>query len=939
MKKTFIGVLFAAILIFSSFSIPSYLLPTDILNTIPSFSKNFYIRPNNSLISDPLFQFEPWRKYAKERIGKGEFPLWNNLNSKGTPFFANPQTAVLFPLNFIYYLFPIKSSLFLIHILKLFLIGLFAFFYLRSLRCTFFVSLLGGIITSFLGFSIVWLQWPHTNVFLFFPLLLFLTEKIRQKNADYRWYLLIGVCYFLAILGGHPETLFHIVIIHTMYTIYRLWGNVKNIVLVFLNIFLGFLLGSIQLIPFIEYLLNSYSFAQRTSEEFYLPLVGFLVNILPFLFGAPHLQFYKPLYASNFQEMIGGYVSFPILIGAIAGIVYFKKIRNIRFWLLLVIIIEMIVYRIWPVWYITMLPLINIAANHRLIGFAGFGIIVISCLFLEFLLKYKKPTIFEKKMFYKLVSIFFFASIIIYFLFLKVVQYIVLPKKISLFSSFLLGDIFFIGISTLISLLLIALIRKNAHAYLKFLLLFFIVTQSIVVFWNYNTFSREYYPQNQFTRKLQLLPAGTVLEVGNPSLPPNLNMMYDLEQSQYYDALETSEYKKQFNTSFPIKNQWGNVENINRETVTKFGINYIISDFDVNLRREKIQNARTKILPALTAQNPIQVSFVSNSNSILKQVRILTANFNRLNTCVLIIKLIGETQQQTIDTTSIPCKDVKDNMYQSITFKNSKLKKGDRYIFSVNSKDATAGNSIALWGNNEEEPYIELLFKTNSKNIYPLLYQGKNLSIWEVPDVSDIEYNGAYKIINNSPENITLELTSKNGQSLKLKRTYFPGWIARIDGKEVVMNNTRPFMSIFIPKGHHMLEIVYRPLSLVTGIVVSFTTFLFIFLFVLRKEMKDMHGRYEKVWKGFAQKINKSMSWKDHVIIFFFAISFSLVSFYFITYLVPIHFKLPETSAINWLTVNDYPKQKDYFYFYTGFSYVLIASIIIWFLWIWRKIK
>src|SRR3954447_55326 len=46
---------------------------------------------------DAFVYFYPLRSYIAETLGQGRLPLWNPYLFAGTPYLANPQTAVLYP--------------------------------------------------------------------------------------------------------------------------------------------------------------------------------------------------------------------------------------------------------------------------------------------------------------------------------------------------------------------------------------------------------------------------------------------------------------------------------------------------------------------------------------------------------------------------------------------------------------------------------------------------------------------------------------------------------------------------------------------------------------------------------------------------------------------------------------------------------------------------
>jgi hypothetical protein len=55
---------------------------------------------------DLVSYFIPSRFFWVESLKQGSFPLWNPYQFSGHPFFANPQQAVLYPLNGLFFLLP-----------------------------------------------------------------------------------------------------------------------------------------------------------------------------------------------------------------------------------------------------------------------------------------------------------------------------------------------------------------------------------------------------------------------------------------------------------------------------------------------------------------------------------------------------------------------------------------------------------------------------------------------------------------------------------------------------------------------------------------------------------------------------------------------------------------------------------------------------------------
>ena len=68
----------------------------------------------------PLMQFYPWHTLANRALASGQWPLWTDWLGNGAPLLANHQTALFYPPNLLFRLFPVEYalgySLSLIHI-------------------------------------------------------------------------------------------------------------------------------------------------------------------------------------------------------------------------------------------------------------------------------------------------------------------------------------------------------------------------------------------------------------------------------------------------------------------------------------------------------------------------------------------------------------------------------------------------------------------------------------------------------------------------------------------------------------------------------------------------------------------------------------------------------------------------------------------------------
>ena len=76
--------------------------------------------------------FIPPRFFWVESIKRADFPLWNPYQFSGHPFFANPQHAILYPLNSLFLFLPFDVAFNAIIVLHFFLGGLFTYLFLKD---------------------------------------------------------------------------------------------------------------------------------------------------------------------------------------------------------------------------------------------------------------------------------------------------------------------------------------------------------------------------------------------------------------------------------------------------------------------------------------------------------------------------------------------------------------------------------------------------------------------------------------------------------------------------------------------------------------------------------------------------------------------------------------------------------------------------------------
>lgn len=277
--------------------------------------------------------FIPPRFFWVESIKNLDFPLWNPFQFSGHPFFANPQHAILYPLNALFFLLPFDLAFNAIIVLHFFLGGFFTYLFLKDLKVNSTGSLISGLIFMLSGYllsvhsllscllSVVWTP----LIMMFF----------RRAIATPGWKneLFAAILITVSFLGGGIEIVygnFFILLLMILFPsslfppegegqIRGQWAGALLRARSFLIICTGFLLlSAIQLIPFLELFTHSirskgvsyqeatvWSLAPKDILLFFLPdAYGYFLDMKRYWVSQCWL---KTLYTGSLPFILGSF--------------------------------------------------------------------------------------------------------------------------------------------------------------------------------------------------------------------------------------------------------------------------------------------------------------------------------------------------------------------------------------------------------------------------------------------------------------------------------------------------------------------------------------------------------------------------------------------------------------------------------------------------------
>jgi len=210
---------------------------------------------------DVFVYFYPLRAYLAQGLAEGRLPLWNPHLFLGSPFLANPQTAVFYPGTLLFGLLPVPRAYVANLLAHLFLAAASLYAFARwSLRLGRLGSVLGASAFAFSGF--MGGQSGHINqlsVAAWLPALaLALDVALSGERRTREWALAaLFAGLLLQLLAGHPQEVYMTLAVLVTVAAWRRWADgpaalARGLGVLALASGLAFGAAAIQLVPTLE---------------------------------------------------------------------------------------------------------------------------------------------------------------------------------------------------------------------------------------------------------------------------------------------------------------------------------------------------------------------------------------------------------------------------------------------------------------------------------------------------------------------------------------------------------------------------------------------------------------------------------------------------------------------------------------------------------------
>ncbi len=242
---------------------------------------------------DFLDQFYAFGVYEAAELFQGRLPLWNPYAYGGSPFLADVQSAIFYPLSLLTVgLSGISggfspAGLEIEALLHFFLASFFTYLFVRRLVGSRVGALVSAIVFAYGGYltSYPVQQLAILEVNIWLPLVLLLVD-LAVATGRRRYTVLAGLSLGVSLLAGHPQSSMYLLYLSAIYLLARArWaGRPLSASAADLGLFLvvGIGLAAVQLVPSAEYMwLSTRSQAAYSEMASGLQFFDLLQLLLP----------------------------------------------------------------------------------------------------------------------------------------------------------------------------------------------------------------------------------------------------------------------------------------------------------------------------------------------------------------------------------------------------------------------------------------------------------------------------------------------------------------------------------------------------------------------------------------------------------------------------------------------------------------------------------
>lgn len=729
--------------------------------------------PNKAQYFDAIRQIYPWKTVSINLMRDGQFPLWNPYNFSGHPLLANFQSAVFYPLNFIYFIFPQIFAWSILVILQPFLAGIFTYLYCRKIGIGRIGSVFSSITYSYSLYMSVFLEYNTIgHVIAWLPLLLFSIENYLEKYSI-KNILLFMFALASSFFAGHLQIFGFIIVFIILYLILRLNAlnykrskKIKKAILFTFLIIISFGIFSIQLLPTLELIslsargAQSYSFLIDNLLLQFHQLIGF---VSPDFFGNPATRNYLLSDSYPGNALYIGLIPF---VFSILSVFIYKKNYHVKFYLVSFLILLFLLTRspVTELIYRLNIPFFSTGSPTNAIFILSFCLSILSGFGIEYFFNKNSKRAY-----------FFFPIFIGIFILIWLITTIFNFPSSS--RNFIYSTSLFIFFTTLV--VLSGIFKKK----LIFAYIFIIITvfDLFYFFQKFNPFISQdlVFPETEVFSFLRKSAGETrVWGYGNAAVEANFHSQYSLFSPDGYDPLYPGNYGE-----------------------------FVLSSKDGKINKEFNNQTRSDAV--------IAGGFGETD---------LPTNINRLKILdVLNVRYILDKEDNKSSEKTFPA-----DRFTLVFEKNGwKVFENKKALLR-----ASLFSSYEIY--KDEKEFEKLFFDKSFNSLKTVLLEEGVLNFKKVKTMGNKTNIGISKIVSYEPNKITINVDANIQNILFLSESYYPGWKAYIDGKETkIYKANYSFRAVKMPAGHHQVIFLYSPQSFYLGAKISIISLILVGFFIV----------------------------------------------------------------------------------------------------------
>ncbi len=331
---------------------------------------------------DSVRQVIPFKYLAIEQWKKGVVPLWNTTQFSGTPLAADFLTGAFFVGNILFWIWEFAKAWAMLGMLQIFSMVFFVYIFLRSCKLSTLASFMGSITWGIGGFAagffyinsalhtLAWSTLAMTGIN-------YMNKTSRKSVA------LTALGIGIAGTAAHLQLWIYMVAVIGLYAAYKKVSLRRCV----LGIGLGIMITGVQLIPSIEFIMNSHraSNFDGVVENITSPLHHLLYFWFPNYYGNPGNWNYfgGPSYYHEYSFYIG-------VVGLMLAIVgMWSKQKDKFFWMGVVGIGLIMATNNWltDLIFENQIPFVSTITPTRAYALVDLGLAVLSAIGIDAIIK------------------------------------------------------------------------------------------------------------------------------------------------------------------------------------------------------------------------------------------------------------------------------------------------------------------------------------------------------------------------------------------------------------------------------------------------------------------------------------------------------------------------------------------------------------------------